>query len=245
MRFEDILSATRVESELRRSKDSMKSLRHKVRDLAPTLGFARALASRNCSVIAEVKTKSPSMGPMPALAQKDAATVHRTYNLHPVVSAISVVTQRTHFGGSEQIFGLIRRETRKPILRKDFIEDEYEVYYSRWLGADAILLMTNVVTDPKKFEALHDLAASLGMDVLCEVHAEDEIALVPGSAKICGINSRKFKSQRRFLASHLIRRFGKDISTDLAAFDLFGKLPQHCLKIAESGVGSKNIGEIL
>lgn len=105
--------------------------------------------------------------------------------------------------------------------------------------------MANVVSDPKEFEAYHSLALGLGLDVLCEVHTEAELAVLPPGAKICGINSRKFGSDRRFFLSRFTRTVGKDASVDLSAFDLYDRLPPQCLKIAESGVKSGNIRSIL
>ncbi len=249
LNFSEIVDATRVESEARRSKDSLKSLKRRMRDMGPTVGFDRALRSRDFSIIAEVKRMSPSMGRMTTFAEADAVRAHRIYDKHPVVGAISVLTQRTYFGGSEQLLRMIRRESRKPILRKDFIVDEYEVYFSRYIGADAILLMTNVVTDAKKFSDLHDLATELDMDVLCEVHTKEEINVLPESVRVCGINSRKFSSEGRFCFSKIARKIKKDVTIDLSAFDLYdeleAKLPANCLKIAESGVTASNIGGIL
>jgi indole-3-glycerol phosphate synthase len=245
MNFEEILNATSLESARRRSNSSLKSLRHMVRDLPPTLGFARRISAHPFSVIAEIKTKSPSMGRMSLVADKTADIAHKIYDRHPIVSAISVLTQESHFGGSEARLRMVRRQSRKPILRKDFIRDEYEVYFSRVIGADAILLMANVVTDKKLFLHLHDLATSLGLDVLCEIHSEEELEVIPPSAKIYGINSRKFKDSRAFFVSKLTRHVSKDATTDLAVFELIHKLPANVLKIAESGMTSNNIGGIL
>jgi indole-3-glycerol phosphate synthase len=243
MNLQTLLDATRQESEARKAKDSLKSLKAKIKDLPPTRGFARHVAAQPFSLIAEVKLRSPSMGTLGTV--EDVSEVHKIYDQHPAVSAISVLTQHTHFGGTPAVLRRIHRETRKPLLRKDFILDEYEVYYSRSIEADAMLLMTNVITDPAEFQALHDLAVSLGMDVLCEVHLEEEVARLPSTAKVVGVNSRNFASESRFGLSKLLRHTGKDFTTDLGAFELFAKLPPGCLKIAESGLNSKNIGEVL
>jgi indole-3-glycerol phosphate synthase len=179
---------------------------------------------------------------------------HKVYHEHPVVVAISVLTQNSHFGGSPEELMRIRGDIScrpKPLLRKDFIFSEYEVYYSRVIGADAILLMANVVTDKKKFAALHDLATSLGMDVLCEVHDEKEIDLLPETARICGINSRKFRGANqskplwRKVADTLSLGPKHDTQTDLSAFALFDRLPETALKVAESGMSAQNVGEVL
>jgi indole-3-glycerol phosphate synthase len=176
---------------------------------------------------------------------KDIASVHKIYDLHPAVSALSVLTQQTHFGGSPATLRKIHREVRKPVLRKDFILDEYEVYFSRSIQADAMLLMANVITDKGRFQALHDLAVGLGMDVLCEVHFEEELDRLPPNVRLAGVNSRNFASEGRFGLSKLLRHTGRDFTTDLGAFDLFGKLPPGCIKVAESGLTSKNIADVL
>jgi indole-3-glycerol phosphate synthase len=245
MNLQSILEVTRQESEERRSRVRLESLRQRILDMDPTRGFARALSTGTCGVIAEIKTKSPSMGRMSPGAEATAAAVHRIYAGHPVVSALSILTQRTHFGGSPEHLRRVRKEVSKPILRKDFIWDEYEVYFSRAIDADAILLMANVVTDPVRFAGLHDLATGLGLDVLCEVHTERELEVLPPGARICGINSRNFRSSGRFLLSRLARLLGRDVSVDTSAFELFGRLPPGVLRVAESGLNADNIGRVL
>jgi indole-3-glycerol phosphate synthase len=243
MTFKEILEHTGAESVARQNRDTLKSLKKKARDMGPTRGFAAAIAARPFSIIAEVKTRSPSMGEI--FPEKYAEVVHRTYNRHALVSAISVLTQQTDFGGSEERLRQVRRETQKPVLRKDFIWSEFEVYFSRCNGADAILLMTNVVKDPVQFAELHAIATDLGMDVLCEVHSPEDLAILPPTAKVCGINSRKFMSNKRFMFSALARQLDKDATIDLSAFGLFDSLPAKCLKIAESGVTVDNIKGVL
>jgi indole-3-glycerol phosphate synthase len=220
--------------------------------MAPPRGFAASLRSREFSVIAEVKRSSPSMG---AINDRAIDVAHEVYNAHPVVAAISVLTQGSHFSGSPSDLETVRRLTEgrspKPILRKDFIFSEYEVYYSRWIGADAILLMVNVVPDKETFGRLHGLALSLGLDVLCEVHEQSEIEVVPASVAVCGINSRRFKgaSLDKSGDSHASGSAARDMTTDLSTFDLLPeltrRLPAGCVMVAESGINADNIGEIL
>jgi indole-3-glycerol phosphate synthase len=245
MNLQTLLDATRQESEARKAKDSIKSLKARIRDLPPARGFIRQIASRPFSLIAEIKLKSPSMGHMSIMESQDVARVHKLYDRHAVVSAISVLTQNAHFGGSPSALRQVHRETRKPVLRKDFIMDEYEVHYSRAIEADAMLLMASVVTDKARFQALHDLAVELGMDVLCEVHDEREMELLPPGVKLCGINSRNFQSGARFSFSKITRLLGRDITTDLGVFELAARLPEGCVKVAESGINAGNIGEVL
>lgn len=253
MTFETILDAVRAESAARQAKVPLAQIQRDIVEMGPTRGFARALEQPSFSVIAEIKRRSPSMG----LIDEDAiATAHEIYATHPVVSAISILTQHAHFGGSPEDLMQVRKLTKanpKPLLRKDFIFSLYEVYYSRWIGADAILLMANVVTEPREFKQLHDLALSIGLDVLCEVHEKSEIANLPNTARICGINSRRFKGVTHQPAGGEASNGGsssrevalRDTQTDLATFDLFTALPASSIKVAESGVSSDNIGAVL
>jgi indole-3-glycerol phosphate synthase len=253
----DILAACAAESAKRQAQDSLPFVQRKVEKMSSTRGFAAALRKKSFSVIAEIKRKSPSMGTINPAAIEVA---HDIYNSHPMVSAISVLTQEAQFGGSPEDLKAVRKYTQgrnsKPILRKDFIFSEYEVYYSRWIGADAILLMANVVTERDKFRHLHDLAISIGLDVLCEIHDESEISMLPPTVKLCGINSRKFKgvnhSKSAILSikeSVFLKSDDRDTKTDLGIFDLFDKLtdkiPSECLRIAESGMTAENIGSVL
>jgi indole-3-glycerol phosphate synthase len=257
MTLREILDATSAESQQRQHKYPLAMVQRKVEKMGPTRGFARAISKKPFSVIAEIKRESPSMG---RINQHAIDTAHDIYTKHKVVSAISVLTQSSHFAGTIDDLENIRKFTQhhpKPILRKDFIFSEYEIFFSRWIGADAILLMANVVENKEDFKKFHDLAVSIGLDVLCEVHDEAEIALLPDTVRICGINSRRFKGvvqkqpllfkvQRAVLGTTTANR---DTQTDIAAFDLFGKLeqslPSDCLKIAESGISAQNIGEVL
>jgi indole-3-glycerol phosphate synthase len=250
LHLQAILARAEAESEYRRQRDSLKKIKQAVKDVARPRGFFAHIKARPFSVIAETKIKSPSNGKMGGIteerAQRIADNVHKIYEDHPIVSAISVLTQHADFGGSDARLRMIHRQTRKPILRKDFIQSEYEVYYSRFIGADAILLMANVVTDSGKFAELHDLAVGLGMDVLCEVHTEQELQTLPSNAKIYGINSRSFANDSGFNKSKYTRHLDvQDVTTDLKTFGLFGKLPTMGLRIAESGMTEENIETVL
>ncbi len=245
MNLQTLLDATANESALRKAKHSLGELKAKIKDLPPTRGFVKALASRPFSLIAEIKAKSPSMGEMSPSDTLDAKKAHLIYESHPVVAAISVLTQFNDFGGKPEDLILIHKEVTKPVIRKDFILDEYEVYYSRSIGADAMLLMASVITDEAQFKYLHDLAQSLGLDVLCEVHSVEEIKRLPDTVTLCGINSRNFKSDAGFEASKIGRLVGKDLTTDLTTFDLFEHLPKNAVKVAESGLNAKNVEGVL
>jgi indole-3-glycerol phosphate synthase len=247
MTFDTILDATRAESGERQRRHPLAELQRAVATMGPTRGFARALRAQPFSVIGEIKRKSPSMGEINPAALEIA---HEIYREHPLVGAISILTQHAHFGGSAADLQKVRELTAakpKPLLRKDFIFSAYEVYFSRWIGADAILLMANVLRDPKEFKALHDLALSLGLDVLCEVHETDELRILPDTMQVCGINSRRFKGvdQKQLASRNAAGGPSHDTQTDLNTFALFSDLPAHAIKVAESGISSENVRSVL
>jgi indole-3-glycerol phosphate synthase len=245
MNLKNLLDATARESSARKARYSLQELKAKIKDLPATRGFVKSLALKPFSLIAEIKAKSPSMGQMSPSDTHDAKKAHLIYEAHPVVAAISVLTQNNDFGGVPDDLIKIHAETTKPIIRKDFIMDEYEVYYSRSIGADAMLLMASVVTHKAEFKHLHDLAQSLGLDVLCEVHTVEEIERLPDTVTLCGINSRNFNSNASSGNPKIAGAGVKDLTTDLGTFDLFEHLPKSSVKIAESGLNAKNLEGVL
>ena len=138
-----------------------------------SISFYDALAKKGLSIIGEFKKASPSHGIMASKVNLEERI--RQYN--EAVDAISCLTEEDHFNGSTEYLKQIRKMTTLPIIRKDFIIDEYQVYEAKVIGADAILLIAAILED-KKFKELYDLAYSLGLDVLCEVHDEEELKLV-------------------------------------------------------------------
>jgi indole-3-glycerol phosphate synthase len=134
--------------------------------------------------------------------------------------------------------GEIRKQVPHPVLRKDFFVDEYQVYEARAFGADAILLMANVL-DAKTMHHLHQVALALGMEALFEIHTTEEIATLPDGARVVGINSRKFKTNSGFVAAG--QSSATDFSLDLGVFDLVSKLPTSAIRVAESGISPQNL----
>ena len=151
-------------------------------------GFEAALAApRAVRIIAEIKRASPSKGDLrPGL---DPAALARAYAAGGA-AALSVLTERAFFKGSPDDLAAARQATALPVLRKDFILDDYQVYESAALGADAILLIVRLLTDAE-LSRLHALARSLGLDVLVEVYDEAEAARANRlGARLVGINNR-------------------------------------------------------
>jgi indole-3-glycerol phosphate synthase len=176
------------------------------------------------------------------------------YRETPLVKAVSILTDWNYFGMRIEDLQRLKREVGKPVLRKDFMIDEYQVWEARAFGADAILLMACVLNQ-EQLRRLSELAIHLGMDVLFECHSAGEIGMIPPTARIYGINSREFKTGRksfRYRASRLIgklklfERFGmRDLSTDLAVFrQLIDALPQSAIKVAESGLKPSGIAGV-
>ena len=170
-------------------------------------------------IIAEFKRKSPSRGMINEFASP--STVCLGY-MQAGASALSVLTDSTYFGGSKNDLLMARRNNYCPILRKDFIIDEYQVIESRSIGADAILLIADILP-ADRIKSLFELASSLGMEVLFEIHGENEIDRLPVGARVVGVNSRNLRSFQ--------------VDADHAA-SLAGKLPAGVIKVAESGIDS-------
>jgi indole-3-glycerol phosphate synthase len=153
--------------------------------------FYKALKKGGPAVIAEIKRMSPSRG----ILRHDfnAVSIAARYEKNGA-SALSVLTDEKFFGGSTYVLESVRRDTKLPILRKDFVLDAIQVKEARAIGADAILLIAAILT-PAKMKTLSRLADKLGMDVLFEVHDEkDLMKIMKLSPKIVGINNRDLKT---------------------------------------------------
>jgi len=242
-----ILADTQNEIAQDKSRQNLPQLKSKLSDAVPVVSFSSALSSGN-ALIAELKEASPSQGKM---RPSNVAEALAAYKQSPVVKAISVLTSWTHFGPNMRVEKLAaaKKETGKPVLRKDFTIEEYQVYQARAYGADAILLMANIL-EPEELRRLSDLAFELGLDVLFETHCADELASLPNSAKLIGINSRSFEgglSLNNFKVSRFLRQrlgVGRDHSVSLERFGYIEKLPRHVIKVAESGISAGNCQEV-
>lgn len=235
--LDDILRDVRTELESSRARRPAAEIRRMIPDAVPPRAFAAALAGGFC-LIAEVKERSPSVGPMREANVSDALAA---YEESAAVAAVSVLTNALHFGMSIERLADAKARLTKPVLRKDFFVDEYQIREARAFGADAILLMANVL-DRARLQGFYDLARELGMEALFEVHTADELELLPRDAKIVGINSRKFKTTSGFVGKS--GASDKDFSLDFSAFELAEKLPAGAIKVAESGISPANLGTV-
>lgn len=190
------------------------SRRHRFRD---------AVAQRDrINIIAEIKRASPSKGVIKG--DIDVAKLARSY-AGGGAAAISVLTEPTHFGGSISDLVAAARAVEIPVLRKDFIVDEYQIVEAAAGGASAILLIVAALS-PHDLRDLHAIAADLGLDVLVEVHdlAEMRVAAQIG-AKIIGVNNRDLHSLR--------------VSLDTSR-RLIESRPSDVLMVAESGLTTRD-----
>lgn len=162
-------------------------LRERARTAPPVRGFGGALAGPGLSVIAEVKRRSPSRGELAAdLDPADRAGRYAAGG----ASAISVLTEPDHFSGSDEDLVRARKAAGIPILRKDFTLDPRQIWEARAIGADAILLIVAALDQDVLVELL-GTAEEVGLDVLVEVHDEDEAErALDAGAVIVGVNNR-------------------------------------------------------
>ncbi|SCZ76570.1 indole-3-glycerol phosphate synthase TrpC [Acidaminobacter hydrogenoformans] len=180
--------------------------------------FAKAIAADGLSIIAEVKKASPSKGLIqPDFRPAETAAAYERSG----ASAISVLTEEAYFQGGSDYLKQVRQAVALPILRKDFIFDDYQIYEAKVIGADAVLLIVAILTDAE-IRAFMALAASLGLDALVEVHDEAEmVRAIACGAKLIGINNRDLKT------------FNVELSTTQR---LLPMVPAGTLSISESGI---------
>jgi len=217
-----ILAAKAEEVQSGSAARPLKALRAALESAEPPRDFLGALQASvqagRAAVIAEVKKASPSQG---VLRQEfDAATIARSY-ARAGASCLSILTDRLFFHGDAACLKEGRAACALPVLRKDFIIDPWQVYESRVMGADCILLIVKVLGDAQLWD-LAMLAADLGLDALMEVHDETELeralALKP---PFVGINNRDLAS------------FHTDTGVTL---ELLKHVPKDCLVVTESGI---------
>lgn len=187
----EITDHKRIEVELQKQAVSPEQLREQVRDLmenspAPRRSMKRALASSPAGIIAEFKRRSPSKGWIYETAKADE--IPAAYEAAGA-SAISILTDAKFFGGSLRDIRTARPLVDIPILRKDFIIDEYQLLQARIAGADAVLLIAACLTQ----EECADLTARahvLGLEVLLEIHSPRELAYISKDVDMVGVNNR-------------------------------------------------------
>ncbi|MBI5491754.1 MAG: indole-3-glycerol phosphate synthase TrpC [Deltaproteobacteria bacterium] len=195
MILDKILENKRQELEVSKKYASLKFLNDKIARSKPLRDFTGAISTKGgpeaIRIIAEVKKASPSKGVIKA--DYYPFEIARMYQLNGAV-AVSVLTEEKFFKGHIDHLTSIKINLKLPVLRKDFIFDEYQVIESRAAGADAILLIAAIV-EQDGLKRLIDLTYSLGMAALVEVHDEDDLKkAAKAGARIIGINNRDLKT---------------------------------------------------
>jgi indole-3-glycerol phosphate synthase len=245
--LQQILSDVRKELAAAKSERPLAELKARLSDAPPTRSLASALRS-GFGLIAEIKERSPSHGPM---RRENVDRAPAAYEQSRIVRAISVLTNASHFAMSMKRLQEVKLATTKPLLRKDFIFDEYQVFEARAFGADAVLLMANLL-DSAEMQQLYLLARELDLDALFECHTREQIEQVPAGAVIYGVNSRTFDARKntlgvgRYAVSAMLGRLGsaKDLTIDESRFELGEYLPLDAVKVAESGVRPESVAAI-
>jgi len=196
-----------------------------------TRGFYNALQSKvkqkQSGIIAEIKKASPSKGVL--RENFDPVEIAKSYESGGA-SCLSILTDRDFFQGDPLFLIKARAAVSIPVIRKDFIVDPYQVYESRAMGADCILLIVSCLKD-SELKSLSQLASSLGMDTLVEVHDNDELhRALKLKLPMLGINNRNLKN------------FEVSLQTTI---DLLSEIDDDKLVITESGITSKTDVELM
>jgi len=219
--LDKIIAQKREEVEQRKKVATITYLQQRIARQKPALDLAPALKGDHVRLIAEVKQASPSRGTLSL--NFNPIELARTY-AEGGAAAISVLTEANYFMGSIEHLAAIKEVVGIPLLRKDFIFDLYQIYESRAYGADALLLITSILSQ-EQLKELVSLSHSLGLRCLVEVHNEGEVKrAVLSEAEIIGINNRDLNT------------FTVDITTTRRLRPL---IPQERIVVSESGIKSK------
>ncbi len=213
----EIIAHKRKEVELQKQAISIEQLSEGIDDLLPARSMKQAIASSPTGIIAEFKRRSPSKGWI-----KENARPEEIVPAYAVsgASAVSILTDEMFFGGTLRDIHTARPLVNLPILRKDFVIDEYQLYQARIVGADAVLLIAAVL-ERTQCRALADKAHELGLEVLLEIHSAEELPYIYKGIDMVGINNRNLGS------------FHTDVAN---SFRLAEQLPQDTVLVSESGI---------
>ena len=216
--LENIIENKRREVAERRELIPIKNLEQSSHFDAPCVSLVKYLNRPDkVGIIAEIKRRSPSKGAINEYISVEKVSIGY---MQAGASALSVLTDKEFFGGTNEDLSVARKFNYCPILRKDFILDEYQIVESRSIGADAILLIAAAL-DEKLIENLTSFAASLGLETVLEIHDFDELPDDLSNISIVGVNNRNLKD------------FSVDANRSL---EIAEKLPAEITKISESGL---------
>jgi indole-3-glycerol phosphate synthase len=219
-----IVAATERTVETRREREPLAALEHRAASARPRgAAFEAALGATNrVNVIAECKRRSPSKGVL--AADYDPVRVARQYD-EGGAAAISVLTEPTFFDGALEHLTAIRSSVALPLLRKDFIVDQYQLIEARAAGADAVLLIVAAL-EQAELMTLQKRAWDLELATLVEVHDEAELArAIDSGARVIGVNNRNLRT----------------LAVDVSASDrLASRIPRDAIAVSESGLKSRD-----
>lgn len=213
----EIIANKRFEVDLQKQSISLEQLQNSLETTVKQRSLKEALKSSSSGIIAEFKRRSPSKGWINRKAQ--AEDIVPGY-ANAGASAVSILTDEKFFGGNLKDIKAARPLIDIPILRKDFIVDEYQLYQAKIIGADAVLLIAAAL----KKEELHALAAKaheLGLEVLLEIHSVEELKYINANMDVIGINNRNLGT------------FFTDVEN---SFRLAEQLPSDAVLVSESGI---------
>lgn len=220
--LDEIIETTRGRLEARKAQVPLSELAQRAQERSDFRPFRASLRASELAVIAEHKRSSPSSGVIRAdLELSDVVSAYERAG----AAALSVLTEETHFGGSLDDLTAARAASSLPILRKDFIVDEYQVYEALAAGADAILLIVAAL-EVGPLADLHTLARELGLATIVEVHDADELeTALELAADTIGINNRNLATLK--------------VDTE-TTYQLFSKIPANIVVVAESGFSTRH-----
>ena len=205
----------------------LSELKASIRDFPASRDFHKAVSGSQCAIVAEIKKRSPSKGIL--REDFDPVQIASIYEKNGA-AAISVLTDREFFGGDNAFLANIKESVRIPLLRKDFIIDPHQIYETRYLRGDAVLLIAAILEEEELREYIC-LTETLGLSALVEVHSREELdKALAAKASIIGINNRNLKT------------FTTDLNT---SFDIAPHIPADRIIISESGIHSRQHVEIL
>lgn len=210
-----------VREDLAARRLPMAQIAEAIDQAAPVNDPLNVLLANEMSVIAEVKRSSPSKGNLASIT--DPAALAEQYALAGA-TMISVLTEQRRFAGSLNDLDAVRTRVQTPILRKDFMVDEYQFFEARAHGADVVLLIVAALGQ-NQLNDYHQLALELGMRAIVEVHTNDELErALDISPQIVGVNSRNLKT----------------LDVDPQAFaELIPRIPTSIVRVAESGISKR------
>ena len=219
----DIVENTRAKLESKKAELPLVEIISKLNELnLPKGAFKESLLNKEQAIIAEIKKASPSAG----IISEDFDPIKKAKEYEDFgASALSILTEEDFFQGSSEYLKEVKAITSLPILRKDFMIDEYQIYEAKLIGADCILLIASVLNDDE-IQSFVDLAESLELDYLIEVHDLNELERVKNfSNAMIGVNNRNLKT------------FDVDLNNSINLKNAFNS---NNLFVAESGIKSQD-----